>query len=181
MITALLPGTGGTLFLEAAVLTTMNRFVQRRRQDQEAGGMLIGHHPLASEDIILDRLTTPQPADRRRRYRFERDQAAHQVLLNAEWEKSDQRRTYIGEWHTHPEDSPSPSSLDLDSWLKAVSCTHYHGPGLLFIIVGRRRIRVWFGCIGRTEFTMILELPAGGSDGPTERNRKRTDTSYNQG
>lgn len=129
--------------------------------------MLIGHHPLASDDIILDRLTTPQTADRRSRYRFERDQASHQNLLNTEWEKSGQKRTYIGEWHTHPEDVPSPSPLDLKSWLKAISNTAYHGPGLLFIIVGRQITRVWFGCNGKTEFTMILELPIGGSDGPT--------------
>ncbi|MCY1704278.1 Mov34/MPN/PAD-1 family protein [Deinococcus sp. SL84] len=145
----------------------MNLFIQRHRRDKEAGGMLIGHHPLACNDIILDQLTTPQPADRRSRYRFERDQAAHQTLLNAEWEKSGQKRTYIGEWHTHPEDSPSPSSLDLRSWQKAVSSTPYHGPGLLFIIVGRQKIRVWFGFNGRTDFNMILELPIGGSDGPT--------------
>lgn len=123
--------------------------------------MLIGHHLLTSENFILDRLTTPQPADRRRRYRFERDQVAHQTLLDAEWEKSNQKRTYVGEWHTHPEDSPSPSPLDSDSWLKAVTCTSYHGPGLLFIIVGRRKTRVWFGCVGRTEFLQIAKFNTG--------------------
>ena len=129
--------------------------------------MLIGHHPLDSDDIILDRLTIPQSTDRRHRYRFDRDQAAHQSLLDAEWETSGQKRTYVGEWHTHPEDCPSPSSLDLDSWLMAVTRTAYHGPGLLFIIVGRRKTRVWFGYFGKTKFTMILELLTGGSDDST--------------
>lgn len=107
--------------------------------------MLIGHHPLDSEDIVLDRLTTPQPEDRRHRRRFERDQAAHQRLLDHEWQLSGGKRTYLGEWHTHPELHPSPSHLDRRSWNGALRHTAFHGPGLVFIIVGTETVRLWFG------------------------------------
>lgn len=34
-------------------------------------------------------------------------------LIAEEFNKSNQTRVYIGEWHTHPEDYPSPSIQDL--------------------------------------------------------------------
>lgn len=148
--------------LAEAVLETMWGFAQHRRRDKEAGGMLIGHHPLDTEDITLDRLTTPQPEDRRGRHFFHRDQAAHQQLLDLQWILSDGKRTYVGEWHTHPEDDPQPSGLDLNSWRKAVRSTDFHGPGLLFIIVGRHTTRIWYGTKGQDTFPLLLEHPTGG-------------------
>lgn len=164
-LTASIPGAG-RLTLTDAVLKTMWGFAQHQRRDKEAGGMLIGHHPLASEDIILDRLTTPQTGDRRSRCRFHRDQAAHQKLLDREWSLSGGKRTYLGEWHTHPDDDPQPSSLDLTSWRAAVRDTGFHGPGLLFIIVGRRRTRCWYGTKAQDTFPLVLEYPTGEPHGP---------------
>lgn len=41
------------------------------------------------------------------------------ILINDEFEKSNHTRFYVGEWHTHPEDNPSPSYLDLASLEKS--------------------------------------------------------------
>lgn len=136
---------GGVLTVTDTVFETMWGFVQRRRRDTEAGGMLIGHHPMGSEDLILDRLTTPQPEDRRSRCRFHRDQEAHQELLDLQWILSGGKRTYLGEWHTHPEAHPSPSELDLRSWRGALRNTAFRGPGLVFVIVGTETAGAWFG------------------------------------
>ncbi len=119
--------------------------------------MLIGHHPLDSEDITLDRLTTPQPEDRRSRCRFHRDQAAHQQLLDLHWILSGGKRTYLGEWHTHPEAHPSPSRLDLRSWRVALRDTAFQGPGLLFVIVGIETACVWFGMAQERHFHLLGE------------------------
>ena len=32
------------------------------------------------------------------------------------WAASNGTVTYIGEWHTHPELTPNPSQIDLNSW-----------------------------------------------------------------
>ncbi|WP_418514581.1 Mov34/MPN/PAD-1 family protein [Deinococcus sp. RM] len=145
-------------------------YVQHQRRDEEAGGMLIGHHPVDSQDIVLDRLTTPQPEDRRSRCRFHRDQAAHQQLLDLHWMASGGKRTYVGEWHTHPEARPSPSGLDLRSWRKALRGTAFQGPGLLFIIVGTETASIWFGTTHEPTIHMLgervvppLEYPGKGA------------------
>lgn len=123
--------------------------------------MLIGHHREAAPRIILDRLTTPQPEDRRSRYRFTRDQAAHQRLLDIEWALSGHTRTYLGEWHTHPEAVPIPSCLDRRSWKRALNRTGFHGPGLVFIIVGLTTTRIWFGTREARARQHIGEIPTG--------------------
>jgi integrative and conjugative element protein (TIGR02256 family) len=47
---------------------------------------------------------------------------------------------YIGEWHTHPENDPQPSTLDLDEWCKI--CSRREDP-MVFLIQGT--LRQWVG------------------------------------
>lgn len=61
---------------------------------------------------------------------------------------------YLGEWHTHPEDSPSPSTIDTDGWQRI--CSKRKTP-MLFVIVGTQD-RLWI-CLGTpTELHSIAEL-----------------------
>lgn len=152
---------GGKLTITDSVLGAMYAFAQ---SDLEACGMLIGHHPRDADNIILDRLTLPQPEDRRARNRCHRDQGTHQRLLDMEWKASGATRTYIGEWHTHPELVPVPSRLDRTSWTKAVRETAFHGPGLVFIIVGLQVTRVWFGRRNARTHTRIAEFTTRHTD-----------------
>lgn len=161
--------TGGTLRVTPAVLSTVWAFAQHGPDDTEAGGMLIGHHPEATPGIILDRNTTPQPGDHRSRYRYHRDQVAHQILLSMEWTMSGHTRTYVGEWHTHPEPVPTPSKLDRRSWKAALQATSFRGPGLVFIIVGTRSTRVWYGRKGQVTYPLLGEMPTGGHHGNQEK------------
>ena len=134
----------GKLTITRNVFESLYSFVQVGKRDLEACGMLIGHHPKYTDDIVLDRLTLPQPSDKRTRTYCHRSQADHQRLLDAEWKLSHETRTYLGEWHTHPEAVPRPSRLDRKSWTKAVKETEFHGPGLVFIIVAAQMTGVWF-------------------------------------
>ena len=52
---------------------------------------------------------------------------------------------YLGEWHTHPEDVPSPSSHDRRDWLRTLDTAQFEQSFLFFIIVGRTSIGVWEG------------------------------------
>jgi len=45
---------------------------------------------------------------------------------------------YVGDWHTHPESSPKPSSTDLSSMNDMVSASRHELPGFLMMIVGTR-------------------------------------------
>ena len=47
---------------------------------------------------------------------------------------------YVGEWHSHPESDPTPSSLDLSEWRKVCTATD---EAMAFLILGTAAL--WFG------------------------------------
>lgn len=129
------------IFTEPAVLQ-MLAHVQRRFWDPEAGGVLLGRHLLDSDDVVVDEVTIPQATDRRTRFSFFRSRQ-HEQIARVRWEAEANTLAYLGLWHTHPEDSPTPSTIDRQDWQQAVIQDTYDGPRLYFPIVGRHEIRVW--------------------------------------
>lgn len=61
------------------------------------------------------------------------DAAKANNLIAEEFNKSNQTRVYIGEWHTHPEDYPLPSSIDNSQW---ELCRKNSTESLIFVIFG---------------------------------------------
>jgi integrative and conjugative element protein (TIGR02256 family) len=49
--------------------------------------------------------------------------------------KIDRNFTYLGEWHTHTEDIPTPSSVDLSEWNLIKSTRPYP---IVFMILGKK-------------------------------------------
>lgn len=136
-------GEGGRLGISAAALDVMQSFTQRGSRDTEAGGVLIGRFIEGGEDVVVDLVTPPLAGDRRSRFRFHRAQRAHQEVIDREWRSSGNTRTYLGEWHTHPEPSPTPSNIDLNDWRRRVKRDTFHGETLHFLIVGQAEVRAW--------------------------------------
>ncbi|WP_179152785.1 Mov34/MPN/PAD-1 family protein [Chromohalobacter israelensis] len=107
----------------------------------ESGGMILGR--IRGEYLDIAHVTEPGGHDFQSRFQFiRRDYGHHQVALDA-WETSNSEVGYLGEWHTHPEDSPMPSSIDLAGWKKVIR--DGHSPYCLFIIVG---ILSFYFCVG---------------------------------
>jgi len=111
--------------------------------DSEAGGVLLGRLVIGSDDVVIDVASEPLPNDRRSRFRFFRARASTQAIINAAWRMSRGTRVYLGEWHTHPEDWPTPSSTDLRNWARIARLARYEQGFLLFVVVGRSAARVW--------------------------------------
>jgi len=103
---------------------------------------LLGRHLLDSEDVVVDEVTVPQSTDRRTRFSFFRSKK-HEAIAKERWQAEASTLAYLGLWHTHPEDSPTPSSVDRSDWEQAVAKDTFDGPRLFFPIVGRKEIRVW--------------------------------------
>lgn len=61
------------------------------------------------------------------------------TFIKEDYEQSNHTRVYIGEWHTHPEDSPTPSSVDIYS-IKVAFNKNYRpiNDFILMAIVGRK-------------------------------------------
>ena len=91
---------------------------------------------------MVDEVTVPQSTDRRTRFSFFRSKK-HEAIAKERWQAEASTLAYLGLWHTHPEDSPTPSSVDRSDWEQAVAKDTFDGPRLFFPIVGRKEIRVW--------------------------------------
>lgn len=129
------------IFTREAV-EVLTAHIQKKWWQREAGGVLLGRHLLDSDDVVVDEVTTPQNSDRRTRFSFFRSKK-HEELARVRWEEEASTLSYLGLWHTHPEDSPTPSSVDRHDWEQAVAKDTFDGPRLFFPIVGRADIRVW--------------------------------------
>ncbi|GAA5513128.1 hypothetical protein Dcar01_01854 [Deinococcus carri] len=136
-------GDGGRLGIARSGLERMLSFTQRGPHDTEAGGVLIGRFIEGGEDVVVDLVTPPLPGDRRSRSRFHRAQRTHQEVIDHEWQASGGTRTYLGEWHTHPEPYPTPSTIDLNGWRQRMKRDTFHGDTLHFLIVGQVEVRAW--------------------------------------
>ncbi|MCL5960662.1 MAG: Mov34/MPN/PAD-1 family protein [Chloroflexi bacterium] len=144
---------GGKFEISIQALKSMLFFVQDTPGKTEAGGVLLGRHIIESTDMVVDEITVPTGKDRRGRNCFRRDRSAHQTLIDNAWRDSGCTCAYLGEWHTHAEDNPTPSGVDLRDWRRKLRKDVFEGHCLYFIIVGTRRLGVWeatrqgFGCV----------------------------------
>lgn len=102
----------------ALIGASPSEVIMRHRQlvlDQpEAGGLLIGY--LRGRYIEVTMATGPMEGDKRKRMSFLRRDRGHFMIANQLWEESNHLCGYVGEWHTHPEPDPAPSSIDTCQW-----------------------------------------------------------------
>jgi integrative and conjugative element protein (TIGR02256 family) len=96
------------------VLCTIERYSKHGENDREAGGILIGSYRGAHIQIV--ECTVPLIRDRRFRMLFDRRDEGHQRVALNRWRASRRTLTFVGEWHTHPESHPLPSSVDRQTW-----------------------------------------------------------------
>ncbi|MFY1664527.1 Mov34/MPN/PAD-1 family protein [Pseudomonas sp. Pseu.R1] len=126
------------VYLAPEVLAIFDRYIQGE-QEAEAGGILLGH--VRGAHLELLEATVPTPKDRRLKYFFERLLHGHRSIAEQRWRESNGLIRYLGEWHTHPEDHPTPSGLDVTEWQK-LAAARRDGRPLLAVIVGRKSLRV---------------------------------------
>lgn len=119
--------------IRAEALATFDAHRQRRFYQREAGGQLFARIRESKWEIIA--ATGPRSRDRRSRFSFRPHRASEQEEIFAQHARG---LDYIGDWHTHPEDTPTPSPDDLTSIAEIVRRSKHHLPGFLMLIVGRR-------------------------------------------
>ena len=75
--------------------------------------MLLGH--IRGPHFHILAATEPGRQDRQTRTSFHRRDNVHEQHFLKAREK-DPFITYLGDWHSHPEDTPTPSALDEQEW-----------------------------------------------------------------
>ncbi len=134
---------GGRVAFSAAVVDVLQRHRQLGPKATEAGGVLLGRIISDTGDVVVDEVTEPMPGDSRSRFSFLRRKEPAQRHVKLAWATSKGTRIYLGEWHSHPEDRPTPSPQDLRNWRAIVDRATYTQDALLFVIVGRGDILTW--------------------------------------
>lgn len=127
------------LHFSESVLEVFFQHIQEKNTDDEAGGVLLGS--VHGSHMLIEQATPPTLWDKRFRYLFERMPNGHETVAWARWKSSKGKVRYLGEWHTHPEDHPTPSLLDRTEWSLLARKRKDFRP-LLAVIVGRKSIYV---------------------------------------
>lgn len=123
------------------ILQIFYSFRQDTHEKYEAGGILMGKRLLNGNIIITD-VTSPQKGDTRKRTFFKKKTRIHQSISDILWKKSSGKTIYLGEWHTHPENNPVPSTVDLRGWRLSVN-KQSNDKTYIFVILGIKELAVW--------------------------------------
>lgn len=153
----------GTIEIAPAALRKLLSFQQNDRGDPEAGGVLLGRLIEESDDVVIDEVGVPSGEDRRGRTFFRRARRAAQRLVDRAWRKSRGARVYLGEWHTHPEAVPHPSTQDTSDWLRIARDARFEHDFLLFMIIGTEATRMWLLKRGESEALELKQHPGATS------------------
>jgi len=134
---------GGIVEIVDSAATAIACYVQSDDRADEGGGMLLGRLIVNSNDVMVDEATIPCAHDRRSRFFFWRARKPAQERVTTAWRESGQTRIYLGDWHTHPEDDPTPSCKDLKNGRRILEQARFEQDFLLFLIAGLKTTRAW--------------------------------------
>ncbi|MGY4509588.1 Mov34/MPN/PAD-1 family protein [Bradyrhizobium sp. USDA 3650] len=124
--------SGQRLTFDDAVLSHFHRHRQTRIWHREAGGLLFSRLALPAIDVCA--ITGPRRTDRGGRYSYWPDERAEQREID---EMFGRGLHFVGCWHTHPEDFPSPSLVDVRNISDCVRRSQHALNGFVMVIVGR--------------------------------------------
>ena len=149
---------GGRVLIPEDILASIFPYAQDSWNKPESGGVIMGRYIKDYEDIVVDKITLPMPGDKSTRFSFFRNRKSHQKIIDREWEASCFTCTYLGEWHTHPEPSPTPSFVDKNDWKRKMKQDVFDSDYLFFMIVGTSEIRLWEGNKYVNSFTTLNKV-----------------------
>lgn len=132
MITYPVGASGQKISLSESVIEHFERHRQMRFWQREAGGLLFARLDLPLIDI--EEATGPRRSDRRTRYSYAPDESAERKEIKQRFDKD---LHFVGCWHTHPEDVPVPSPLDIKNTSDCVRRSKHALNGFVMAIVGR--------------------------------------------
>lgn len=138
-------------------LSHMYSHAQRRFWQKEAGGEVFSFEP-DSSGLIIDTARGPNPTDYRSRRAWNPD--IHALYENRQSEFA-QNKHAVGLWHTHPEESPSPSRLDQKTTKEYLESFQGERNFYLMVIIGNQ---------GRIPAMTVWKAGSGAQDAWTQLN-----------
>lgn len=131
---------GLNIHLLDCVLEVTSKFRQLEKGTHESGGILLGQ--VTSANVYVMKASTPNQFDRSSRTSFDRDKHIAQIIIEYEFLNSGSKTIYLGEWHTHPETIPSPSTVDINMIKDQFKKNKLNEPFIILLIQGQSGIYV---------------------------------------
>lgn len=135
-----------TLWLNDAALDNMIAEADRSGPD-ETGGMLLGWENVERNEIVVTTIVGPGPNAVHSPTAFQPDAEWQQEYLDAHYERSGGRITYLGDWHVHPRGGFGMSRRDRRTMAKTARHSDARCPhplmGLVAWTEGAYRVGVW--------------------------------------
>ncbi len=132
---------------ESSAIEIMSSKAQFNHNEKERGGILLGRlFPDENLIVVVDAIETPAISSGHTEIYVNNDIANKNIKQI--WKKSGGKITYVGDWHTHPETTPSPSFIDKDTFKDTYRSSKVDQNFLLCVIIGTNSIEkngFWVG------------------------------------
>lgn len=150
---------GKVVDILSEVIDELSKWLQSNSALPESGGYILGYQHRQTGNITLEFVTSPHRGDMRSRIRCVIKDIFHgEILRNAQLRNS----YYMGVWHTHPQLSPKPSSIDLQDWEQSLRSEKTGSNYIFFLIAGIEDFIVWVGDYSNHKIAEIHEVERDG-------------------
>ena len=130
-----------TIRFSEEVLKRLETFIQDDNVKPESGGILVGYF-IEPDTFSVTDISTPSKKDKASRFGFIRSKKSAQKFIDKHFENSRGKKIYLGEWHTHPEDYPTPSFVDKCSIKLQYTKNRLNSTVIFMVIIGRKSIYI---------------------------------------
>ena len=127
-----IPDSAQRIIFHQEVLAHFRKHRQLDRHSAEAGGQLFARVERLNIQIV--EATGPSRADKRARFSFFPSRRTEQADIVSRYRKG---LHFIGDWHTHPENLPRPSTKDIESINDCFRRSRHELSAFVLAIVGR--------------------------------------------
>lgn len=103
-------------------------------QGKETGGILTGYYTHNLDCAVTTIISGPPSDSKSTRDRFYRGIIGLQEWVDRLWKED--RCYYLGEWHFHPDNEPSPSPNDIQQMIKIAGTPEFHSPEPILLLIG---------------------------------------------
>ncbi len=158
---------GTVIHFSAEVIEHFAKHRQLGRIKTEIGGQLFAR--FTGGEVRVVRATGPKAADKRGWTWFMPDLRQQNVEIQQLFQEG---LHFIGDWHTHPQREPTPSSWDTDSMKDSFQKSRHQLKAFLMVIVGRADFPngLWVSLHQQNDFERMIHKcesgdVAGGANG----------------
>lgn len=151
---------GQVVVITDAVLKQFEGHKQVSASDHESGGQLFAK--FVDGAVVVEEATGLRSGDRRGFHYFWPSRIAERKEIKQKFKSG---LNYVGDWHTHPEDNPIPSRVDIENIRDCFNQSRHQLMSFLLIVVGRAIFPDGLSVSIHNNKTSTLMIPVMNRDG----------------